>query len=221
MRDPASREIISASVEPCETDVCFLHIQLFWARTYDFRICTRVLLMLILSLLNLWQHQSPETVPICNVVLCVSHMTILFEFTNVMNVWDQRSQALVACSSPLGDCTCKFVHGPLKYQAHQCAPNIGIKKKHIVSKPLTILQQSQFLCGRLVLGVTLKMSSFKTYWILAFFGPHSKRCPCFTPPEMFVNFGPTPLFQLLEALVLAEEEAQNVVLLPHPKFWPF
>ena len=29
MRNPASREIISASVEPCETDVCFLHIQLF------------------------------------------------------------------------------------------------------------------------------------------------------------------------------------------------
>ena len=49
----------------------------------------------------------------------------------------------------------------------------------------------------------------------------SSRCPCFTPPEIFVNFGPTPLFQLLEALFLAEEEAQNVEILPHPKFWPF
>ena len=28
MREPASREIISASVELCETEVCFLHIQL-------------------------------------------------------------------------------------------------------------------------------------------------------------------------------------------------
>ena len=28
MRNPASREIISASVELCETEVCFLHIQL-------------------------------------------------------------------------------------------------------------------------------------------------------------------------------------------------
>ena len=28
MRKPASREIISASVDLCETDVCFLHIQL-------------------------------------------------------------------------------------------------------------------------------------------------------------------------------------------------
>ena len=28
MRKPASREIISASVEQCETEVCFLHIQL-------------------------------------------------------------------------------------------------------------------------------------------------------------------------------------------------
>ena len=28
MRKPASREITSASVELCETEVCFLHIQL-------------------------------------------------------------------------------------------------------------------------------------------------------------------------------------------------
>ena len=28
MRKPASREIISASVELCETEVCFLHTQL-------------------------------------------------------------------------------------------------------------------------------------------------------------------------------------------------
>ena len=28
MRKPASREMISASVELCETEVCFLHIQL-------------------------------------------------------------------------------------------------------------------------------------------------------------------------------------------------
>ena len=27
MRKPASREMISASVELCETEVCFLHIQ--------------------------------------------------------------------------------------------------------------------------------------------------------------------------------------------------
>ena len=29
MRRPASREMISASVEVCETEVCFLHIQLY------------------------------------------------------------------------------------------------------------------------------------------------------------------------------------------------
>ena len=28
MRDPASREIISDSVEQCDTHVCFLHVQL-------------------------------------------------------------------------------------------------------------------------------------------------------------------------------------------------
>ena len=32
MRKPASREIISASVELCETEVCFLYIQLIGKR---------------------------------------------------------------------------------------------------------------------------------------------------------------------------------------------
>ena len=38
---------------------------------------------------------------------------------------------------------------------------------------------------------------------------------------MFVNFGPTPTFPAVRSTFLAEEEAQNVDILPHPKCWPF
>ena len=34
MRKPASREMSSASVELCETEVCFLHIQLVGANVW-------------------------------------------------------------------------------------------------------------------------------------------------------------------------------------------
>ena len=44
--------------------------------------------------------------------------------------------------------------------------------------------------------------------------------PCFTPPDFLVNFGTTPLVQLLDTF-LAEEEAQNLEFLPHPKVLPF
>ena len=64
MRKPASREMISASVELCETDVCVLHIQLV-----DFRKYTEFLLMLILSQ-GLLQNQSLETIQVCIAVLC-------------------------------------------------------------------------------------------------------------------------------------------------------
>ena len=45
MRKPASREITSASVELCQTEVCFLHIQV---------VCTNV------RLLNM--HRNPPDV---------------------------------------------------------------------------------------------------------------------------------------------------------------
>ena len=67
--------------------------------------------MLILSLLDLRQNQSPETVPICIAVLYF-HITILFEFTCVINVRDQTCLAFVTCSGPFGDSTSKFVHRP-------------------------------------------------------------------------------------------------------------
>ena len=51
--------------------------------------------MFILSLQDLLQNQSLETVPICTVFRIVSHRTILAVFTCTMNVRDQTRQAFV------------------------------------------------------------------------------------------------------------------------------
>ena len=82
---PASREIVSDSVELCETEVCFLHIQLLGTNVVDFQMRTKFTLKSILSLQDLRQCQSPESVPTCIDVRCF-HMTILLTFTCVMNV---------------------------------------------------------------------------------------------------------------------------------------
>ena len=68
MRRPASREIISDSVELCETEVCFLHIQLLG--TCDLQICTKIHPEVDFESSTLQQSQSPETVPTCIVVQC-------------------------------------------------------------------------------------------------------------------------------------------------------
>ena len=47
------------------------------ARTFGFRKCTEFLLMLTLSLQNLLQNQSPETILICIVVQCFPHDNIV------------------------------------------------------------------------------------------------------------------------------------------------
>ena len=54
-----------------------------------------------------------------------------------------------------------------------------------------------------------------------FWAPPSLRCPGFTPPEIFANFGPIPTFSAVRSTFLAEEKAHNLEFLPHPKFWPF
>ena len=67
--------------------------------------------MLILSPRDLRQNLNAKTILICIVVL-YSHMTILFEFTCVMNVWDHTCWAFVTGSGPFSDSTSSFVHGP-------------------------------------------------------------------------------------------------------------
>ena len=71
----------------------------FLARTCDFPKCKEFLLMLILNLQCLLQNQSLETTQVCIVVLCF-RITILPEFTCVMNVRYQTRQAFVTRFGP-------------------------------------------------------------------------------------------------------------------------
>ena len=76
MRKPALREIISASVELCETEVCFLHIQLIGTNAWLPKMHKSPPDMSILSLQGLLQNQNPETILVCIVVLCLTHNKI-------------------------------------------------------------------------------------------------------------------------------------------------
>ena len=72
----ASREIILASVNCVKLkDVSYTSNLL--EQMYDFQKCTRLLVMLILSLPDLQQNQSPETILIYLVVLCFPHNSIV------------------------------------------------------------------------------------------------------------------------------------------------
>ena len=98
MRKPASNEIISDSVELCKTEVCFLHIQLIETKVWlpkthivppevDFES-----LKIFRKIGVLKQSQSA--------LFCsVSHMTILFVITRVMNARDQTR--LIVCPQAL------------------------------------------------------------------------------------------------------------------------
>ena len=85
---PASKEMISDSVELCETEVCFLHIQLIgtnvwlpqtaqcstWCRFWILKISCKIEVL-----------KQSQSALFCS----VSRMTILFVFTCVMDVRDQ------------------------------------------------------------------------------------------------------------------------------------
>ena len=70
------KEMISDSVELCETEVCFLHIQLI-EQMYDFQKRTMFLQKWILNLQDLPQNQSLETVPVCIVCSVTPHNNIV------------------------------------------------------------------------------------------------------------------------------------------------
>ena len=63
--NPASKEMISHSVELCETEVCFLHIQLIGTIVYGFRKRIMFSQKRMLSPQDLLQIRSLETVPAC------------------------------------------------------------------------------------------------------------------------------------------------------------
>ena len=102
---------ISASVELCETEVCFLHIPTCWHDMFDFPKCIRVHLMFTLNLQGLLQNHNLETILICIVVLCFPHNNIVR-----IHTCDEckRSNALNVCSQSI------------KYQVYQYEPRKDI-----------------------------------------------------------------------------------------------
>ena len=102
IRRLASREIISASVELCETEVCFLHIHLMETNVRlpkmhrtppddDFESSKSSCKVRVLK-------QSQPAL-----LRSVSHRTILFVFTCLMSVRNQTSQAFVTSFGPFCD----------------------------------------------------------------------------------------------------------------------
>ena len=127
MRKPASREITSASVELCETEVCFLHIQL---------IGTNVCLPKM--------HMSPPDVDFesrRSLAKLESWNNPDLHCCAVFHTW--HSVWVHMCDEYIS--TSKFVCSrTMQYQVYQYVPNTGISEKSL-SKLLTILQQIPLL----------------------------------------------------------------------------
>ena len=82
--NPASQEMISDPVELCETEVCFLHIQ------------------------PLGTMKQSQPALFCS----VTHITILFIFTCVMNIWYQTIQLFVTGFGPFCYGSCELFYWP-------------------------------------------------------------------------------------------------------------
>ena len=110
MREPAPRETISDSVELCETEVCFLHIQLVGTNVWlpkMHRTRPDVDFESSRSPAKSESWHNPSTL-----LCCISHITVLSVFTCRVNVRDQTRQAFVTCFCPFCCSTRKFVHRP-------------------------------------------------------------------------------------------------------------
>ena len=111
MRKPASREMISVSVELCETEVCFLHIKL---------VGTNVCLPKMHRILPDVDFESSRSLakseswnnPSLHCCAVYSHLTKMPICTCMMNVRDQTRQAFVARFCPFCESTRKLVHRP-------------------------------------------------------------------------------------------------------------
>ena len=87
---------------------------------------------------KVWFLEETQSTMLCT----VTHMTILFEFTFVMNVWNQTSYTFVTSSCPFGDWSSYFVRWP-KNVWSTTSSQIQAFLRQFVSILLTILQLIQ------------------------------------------------------------------------------
>ena len=108
--NPASKEMISDSVELCETEVCFLHIQLIGtnvcSQNAECSARSRFWILKISSKIGVLKQSQPAL--FCS----ITHIAILCVFTCVMNVWNQSIQAFVTGCGPFHNWSCKPNHWP-------------------------------------------------------------------------------------------------------------
>ena len=135
--NPASKRMISDSVELCETQVCFLNIQLIRTNVQcstwsGFRV------LKISCKIGVLTQSQPAL--FCS----ITHVTILFVFTCMMNIRYQAIQALVTGSGPFRNRSCKFVHWPQNIKVFQYVPSTSISE-NFESILLTILLQISIL----------------------------------------------------------------------------
>ena len=105
IREPSSREIIPDSVALCETEVCFLHIELIGTNVWHpnvHKISPEVDFESSRSPAKSESWNSPQSALFGS----VHHMATLFVVACVMNIRNQTSQG------PFGDCSRKFVYWP-------------------------------------------------------------------------------------------------------------
>ena len=107
--NPASKEMISDSVELCETEVCFLHIQLVGTNVWLPKMHNVPPEMDFESSRSPAKSESWNS-PSLHCFCSISHIAILFVFTCVMNVWNQTT--FVTGFGPFCDRSCKFIHWP-------------------------------------------------------------------------------------------------------------
>ena len=126
MHTPASRETIAASIELCETEVCFFAHPTYCCKTCDLRRCTEFLLMLILNLQGFLQNQSLETMLFCIVVLCFPHNNMVGTHLCDECTRSKRTNCLSQAYVHFVTARASLFTRPLKYQVSQCQPYTDI-----------------------------------------------------------------------------------------------
>ena len=127
MRKRASREIISDSVELCETEVCFLHIQLIGTNVWLPK------MHLIPPDVDFWVFKISCKIGVLkqsqSALLCsISHMT-LSVLTCVMNERYQSIQAFVTSFGPFLWSIVQVCLLTIEYQVVQYVPRISISEQ--------------------------------------------------------------------------------------------
>ena len=109
VRNPASNEVISDSLELWDTDVCFSHIQQKETNVRHPSI-HKIPLMLIFLVLKvtskIWVLKKAQSTMLC----CISRMATLTIVSCVMNVWNQSCQSFITSLCPFCAWWSKFVH---------------------------------------------------------------------------------------------------------------